>query len=100
MLGDVEFTECSQPGHDVLIGQLQYANGVAVLYGGVVSVEILQECKECVQPYFRDSNLYHKHVINNINQLLHVHYFNLTCVYIATPFCVILHASLLIDNTI
>ena len=33
MLGDVEFTECSQPWHHVLIGQLQDADGVAILDG-------------------------------------------------------------------
>jgi hypothetical protein len=63
MLRDVEFTECSQPRCDILIGQLQYANGVAVLNGGVVCVEVLQECQECVQPNLRDSNLLEQHDI-------------------------------------
>ena len=58
MLGDVEFTECSQPWHHVLIGQLQDADRIAVLNGGVVSVQVFQECKECVQPNIGDSNLY------------------------------------------
>ena len=48
MLRDVELTEGGQSRHHVLIGELKDADGVTVLNGGVVGVQILQESKEGV----------------------------------------------------
>ena len=43
LFGNVELTEGGKPGHHVLIGQYQDAHRVSLLYGGVVSIQVLQE---------------------------------------------------------
>ena len=49
MFGDVQLAERHQPWDHVLVGELQNPDGVPLLDGGVVRVEVLQESQEVLQ---------------------------------------------------
>ena len=57
ILGDVEFAESHETRHHVLVGELQDPERISLFDGGVVCVQVFQECQEVLRCCIVNDNL-------------------------------------------